>query len=782
MNKPKLVFFQYRYDPALPPFLLTHAREHVKCLAGFFDVTVVSDDCDYRQVCDRYEPDVTLFESGVNHDTCRRPQITHTDYAPQVPKLGLHHGDGFCNARAGFLSDMDRWGIETFFSIAVTMAEHTPAIADRLFAWPVFVDPSVYRDYGLRKNIPVLFTGNRDRFYPWRQDILRLLSRHYPVLICPHPGYEPNPVLSRIVVGEEYAAMLNASWFVPACGTVAKEVVRKHFEVPACGACLVTERSPALEAAGFVDMENCVFADRSDVLDKISRLFKEPDLLASVLAAGRELVHSRHTLYHRDQMLQWFLLHKAFPGQKIIQPGPFSPLRAVPDGSDAQSGHIRSGGRHLALLGSGDEELARGRYLEAERLYLQCVNYMRWMPEPKLKLALCALYKGSPKLAVSYLEEPLEFILGRYDATDPDPVEWAYLIISRLCLGDHAAAFPWLHHPELHRARWAAGVLAGVASPRVAGGERPRASIHHLPARSFDEWVGDISRMLVACGQEHSARALRERAAVTAGATGGRAGDAAGATPGSPATASTASHRRYVAALRHRGPRQARWRRVTWNVGRLLHRLEERHGYFLPYRWSASRNDEFFETLRNVVRGANVEAALAIGLRDGGTSTAAFLAGLRQNGHAPAAYCVTALPSPATRRSRERDGDGRVRWYALPSLHDGASPAIAQTVERIKSDAHLRRFPLVFLSGPGLAGADDLMTALSADLAEAEIVILEDLSVGAGHQVARHLLERSDYELVAHNPALRQGYSVFVRATRAEGRSGADGSPAAGCS
>ena len=105
------------------------------------------------------------------------------------------------------------------------------------------------------KNIPVLFTGNKNALYPWRQQILRLVSKNYPSLICPHPGYSPLISAPHLMVGEPYARMLNASFFVPACGTVAREVIRKHFEIPACRSCLVTQRSAGLEAAGFVDME-----------------------------------------------------------------------------------------------------------------------------------------------------------------------------------------------------------------------------------------------------------------------------------------------------------------------------------------------------------------------------------------------------------------------------------------------------------------------------------------------------------------------------------------------
>src|SRR5215210_2041511 len=111
-KKPKLLFFQYQYDRHLPEFLLMHAREHVRCLSEFFDVTVISRDCDYAEMCDTHEPDLALFESGVNHPTCRRPTITNVQSCDTVPKLGLHNADGFCNARGGFVSDMDHWGIE----------------------------------------------------------------------------------------------------------------------------------------------------------------------------------------------------------------------------------------------------------------------------------------------------------------------------------------------------------------------------------------------------------------------------------------------------------------------------------------------------------------------------------------------------------------------------------------------------------------------------------------------------------------------------------------------
>ena len=224
-TKPRLLFFQYKYDRNLPVFLLTHAQEHVTCLSEFFDVTVVREDCDYQQLCDRYQPEMVLFEGGVNHASCTRLRIANTNRHPQIPKVGLHHGDSFCDARAGFLSDMDHWGIETYFSISTMAAEHTPEIAERLFSWPVFFDPETYHDYGAWKSIPVFVSGNTNALYPWRRKILQSLPDYYPSLIWPHPGYQPRTKPMRLLVGADTpgqsihhglcrrAAQLPKSWF-----------------------------------------------------------------------------------------------------------------------------------------------------------------------------------------------------------------------------------------------------------------------------------------------------------------------------------------------------------------------------------------------------------------------------------------------------------------------------------------------------------------------------------------------------------------------------------------
>src|SRR3954451_4814633 len=99
--KPRLTFFQYRYSASLPRFVLLHTQEHVKCLSESFDVTVINEDCDYSEVCEKHRPDLTLFEGSytVPFSECRRPAIANARANPNIPRVGFLHSDAFSQGR-----------------------------------------------------------------------------------------------------------------------------------------------------------------------------------------------------------------------------------------------------------------------------------------------------------------------------------------------------------------------------------------------------------------------------------------------------------------------------------------------------------------------------------------------------------------------------------------------------------------------------------------------------------------------------------------------------------
>jgi hypothetical protein len=790
-SKPKLVFFQFKYDANLPEFLLIHKQEHVKCLSEFFEVTAIDEDCDYQEICDRYQPDLTLFETGLQLLTCRKPNISNIRACPEIPRLALHNSDAWCETRAGILSDMEHWGIEASFSIAATAPEHTPSIADHLFIWPNSIDPEVYRDYGESKNIPVLFTGSTDPQYPWRHKIYKLISEVYPSLFCPHRGYHARAAAGQVIFGERYARMINASWCVPACGTVAKEAVRKHFEIPACRSCLVTEKSQALEAAGFVDMENCVFCDENDVLDKLVHLFRNPDDMNRIINAGYELVQSRHTFKQRDQIRQWFLLNKDLQGnQRIVQDNPFGGLRLVEESSGIRNTYVICDGLHLQLLHQGDENLWAGRYAEAEKLYLRCSNYMRRLPEAKFRLALCKLYSGNGQAALDLILGLIQYILVNYKAKDPDPVEWAYYIVTLLCLGNldaarkRASEFPALRHPELDRVRWLILALGGEESSTSPSGDLNgsyRRSIHQMPKRSFPEWSEQIRMMLEACGQDNLVEQLQ--AAVSAseqpnqqdrvpaedsrGKLGKREGD----------VRRSLINSGFLFRPVVSWPIFFGWRRILERVRvrgtdllfKKLHDLEAKFGCFLPYPLSKMRNDEFFTLLENVSREEEIKTVLVIGAAKGEGTTEALLTGIQANRTKAVAFCLNGLGPRLAGREKTGRNDRVGKWYrASASSPEGGVEELAKSIRSIKELNRIDSFDAVLIDGSEVQDQKSMDPTLVEELDRARFVLLDDINKWYNYQIHERLLQDANFELVACNPGWRNGYAFFKRGCQDE--------------
>jgi hypothetical protein len=197
--KPRLLFLRPAQD-SLPDFIARHLHEQTRCLETFFDVSVVPAEGDYQALCEEHRPDLAMFESGVYTKAPRH--ISNTHCFPEIPKIGFLHCDAYCPTRSVFFSDMERWGVTTFFTLSVSIAEYTPEIADRLFVWPSGFDPSLYRDYGEAKTVPVLFVGSQAPHYPWRNRIRSILANRYPMLSCPHFGWFDREKTATMIHGE----------------------------------------------------------------------------------------------------------------------------------------------------------------------------------------------------------------------------------------------------------------------------------------------------------------------------------------------------------------------------------------------------------------------------------------------------------------------------------------------------------------------------------------------------------------------------------------------------
>ena len=779
-DKPRLVFFRYKVSQHLPEFLLIHRREHLKCLSAFFNVTVIDEDCNYGEICDKHCPDLALFETGLNLANSRRLSIAKTNTHPSVQKLAFVNADAWCETRSGTLSEMDQWGIETLFSISTTIAEHLPEMADRLFTWPPFIDTDVYRDYGEPKLIPIVLTGSQDPQYPWRRVVYRQLSDNYPSLLCPHGGYLKRSRELQVMYGEHYARTLNASLLVPACGTVAREAVRKHFEIPGCKACLIAEESAALKAAGFVDMQNCVFADASDVLDKVEYLFNNPAALREITDAGYELVGSQHTLGQRGQILQWYKLNKeAGPNQKIIQSNPFGALTLSNESFDRRPLAESLNGLHLALIRDGDEAIAGGNVDRARQLYQRSLNYMPRLPEASVKLGLCSLYQGDAEKAMAWILDPIEYSLTEYKADAPDPIEWAYYIVSLLCQGKREAArrraaeFSWLWHPELDRVRWVVEVLANtrIRTPLDRFQARYRPSIHRLQERSMESWIHELCKMLEACGQNQFVKSMKRRIAVEALRgydencslrVNKRPTTESARKAYQPRLTQNRTNHWIARGIRVRVMGRKARQKILNYVLPALHAVERRVGAFLPYPISQRRNGDLCKAVETVLRRERIRTVLIVGAAPKSRVTEAVLQGdvVAQDG---TIVCVGKTIDTVTCVTRSRSRTRLVSRRSTLRPPKRQSEDIGALFGAILADNGINQFEAVLVDGSNVAEKKLISDLPKEIMNSAVIVLLTDINSSETCRLYRALLDNQEYSVVDYDLESSSGYAVFKR-------------------
>lgn len=216
-------------------------------------------------------------------------------------------------------------------------------------------------------------------------------------------------------------------------------------------------------------------------------------------------------------------------------------------------------------------------------------------------------------------------------------------------------------------------------------------------------------------------------------------------------------------------------------------------------------NDEFHELIRNLSATERLKYVLEIGSAAGGGSTEAFTAGLSQNEGKPILFCVEmSLPRFKALEERYRHLDfvkcynmstvgieefpteqrvadfyaqsgsslskfGLTKvldWLQQDIQYARASGVASGAIERIKEDFGISHFDLVLIDGSEFTGEAEL-----AKVYGAKIILMDDTNTYKNFHARRKLLNDPAYELIADNPALRNGYSAFRRRQTADGES-----------
>lgn len=210
--------------------------------------------------------------------------------------------------------------------------------------------------------------------------------------------------------------------------------------------------------------------------------------------------------------------------------------------------------------------------------------------------------------------------------------------------------------------------------------------------------------------------------------------------------------------------------------------------------------DEFSEAIRNLARSAPIDSVLEIGSSSGEGSTLAWVEGLRQNPRKPKLYCMEVSKVRCEALERRWGPEGFVECFLGSSVDLDQFPTEAEVEKFYHTvDGPLRKYPLeqvlgwlredkAYITSEGVQtgrireikrsrGIENFGAVLidgseftgNAELDEvygAEFILLDDTQTYKCHQAHQRLLHDPAYQLIAENPSLRHGYSVFRRRRR----------------
>jgi len=183
----------------------------------------------------------------------------------------------------------------------------------RIIAMPHFVSEAEFTWGSLADRRPVWDVPGASYYYRKlaRETLGRsgLLGRRFPWMqtyaLLARAGLRPySRALLLTLYAAQFARAIEQSRYCYTCGSAQRMHIRKHFEIPARGAVLVTAPVNGLAAMGFLDGINCFVRSPHELIALHHDLEKDPERAQAVATAGRDLVWSTHRVSSRGHQLR----------------------------------------------------------------------------------------------------------------------------------------------------------------------------------------------------------------------------------------------------------------------------------------------------------------------------------------------------------------------------------------------------------------------------------------------------------------------------------------------
>lgn len=112
-----------------------------------------------------------------------------------------------------------------------------------------------------------------------------------------------NPTATRFY-NLHFRKKLEDSKYIFTCGSGLEWPIRKFFEIPALGSLLLAKAFYGADKLGFIDGENYLETDHSNILEKISFLEVNKNIAQKISKSGQDMIWKNHSLHARASQIK----------------------------------------------------------------------------------------------------------------------------------------------------------------------------------------------------------------------------------------------------------------------------------------------------------------------------------------------------------------------------------------------------------------------------------------------------------------------------------------------
>ncbi|MGD2180385.1 glycosyltransferase family 4 protein [Lusitaniella coriacea] len=209
------------------------------------------------------------------------------------------------------------------------------------------------------------------------------------------------------------------------------------------------------------------------------------------------------------------------------------------------------------------------------------------------------------------------------------------------------------------------------------------------------------------------------------------------------------------------------------------------------------KDDEFYNLIQRISEEEDIKTVLEIGSSSGGGSTEAFVKGLRENPNQPTLFCMEVSKVRFEELQKTYQDEQFVKCYNVSSVEISKFPDeseiekfyekfntnlnfysldlvlswLRQDIEyveqsgvpvngisKIKEENDIDYFDVVLIDGSEFTGFSELKEVYGA-----KFILLDDINAFKNYHGHCHLLRDCNYELIAENKEIRNGYSIFKK-------------------